>query len=219
QRGAPAAAQGGRAGGGMNTDGVLALVREDLRGFAGYSSARTEALDGEIWLNANESAWANPADGDGACRRYPDPQPVALREALAGLYGVRPEQLLVGRGSDEAIDLLVRATCRAGRDGVLVTPPVFGMYAVSARLQDAPLPDGPRLEVPLLDGPGAGLVPDFDAIAQAATARRAKLVFLCSPSNPGGAGVPLDGIAALARQLEGSSLVIVDEAYGEFSDL
>src|SRR5690606_11083138 len=95
-----------------------------------------------------------------------------------------------------------------------VTPPVFGMYGVSARLQDAPL-----LEVPLLDDPGAGLVPDFDAIAQTATARRAKLVFLCSPSNPGGAGVPLDGIAALARQLQASSLVIVDEAYGAFSDL
>ena len=198
----------------MNTDGVLALVREDLRGFAGYSSARTENLDGEIWLNANESAWANPADGGGACRRYPDPQPAALREVLAGLYGVRPEQLLVGRGSDEAIDLLMRATCRAGHDAVLVTPPVFGMYAVSARLQDAPL-----LEVPLLDDPEAGLVPDFDAIAQAATERRAKLVFLCSPSNPGGAGVPLDGIAALARRLEDTSLVIVDEAYGEFSDL
>ncbi len=198
----------------MNTDGVLALVREDLRGFAGYSSARTEALDGEIWLNANESAWANPADGDGACRRYPEPQPAALRDALAGLYGVRPQQLLIGRGSDEAIDLLVRATCRAGRDAVLVTPPVFGMYAVSARLQDAPL-----LEVPLLDDPEAGLVPDSGAIAQVATDRRAKLVFLCSPSNPGGAGVSLDGIAALARRLDGTSLVIVDEAYGEFSDL
>src|SRR5690606_29539199 len=130
---APAPAQGV----GMNTrtGDVLSLVREDLRDFAGYSSARTEKLDGEVWLNANESAWANAADADAGCRRYPDPQPQALREALAGLYGVRPDQLLVGRGSDEAIDLLVRAVCTAGRDAVLSTPPVFGMYAVSARLQ------------------------------------------------------------------------------------
>jgi histidinol-phosphate aminotransferase len=195
------------------TGDVLSLVREDLRDFAGYSSARTEKLDGEVWLNANESAWANAADADAGCRRYPDPQPQALREALAGLYGVRPDQLLVGRGSDEAIDLLVRAVCTAGRDAVLSTPPVFGMYAVSARLQGAPL-----VEVPLLDDAEAGLVPDFDAIAREALAQSAKLVFLCSPSNPGGAAVALDDIAALARRLDGRALVVVDEAYGEFSD-
>lgn len=198
----------------MNADGVLALVREDLRGFAGYSSARSASLEGEIWLNANESAWANPADIGASCRRYPDPQPAALCTALAALYGVRPEQLLVGRGSDEAIDLLVRATCVAGRDPVLVTPPVFGMYAVSARLQGAPL-----LEVPLRDDADRGLVPDMDAIARLALARGAKLVFLCSPSNPGGQAIALDEVAALARVLAGRSLVVVDEAYGEFSDL
>ena len=192
---------------------VLALVREDLRGFAGYSSARSEKLDGEIWLNANESAWANVADDGASCRRYPDPQPAALREALADLYGVAPQQLLIGRGSDEAIDLLVRATCNPGRDAVLVTPPVFGMYAVSARLQAAPL-----VEVPLLDDAEAGLVPDFAAIGDAAIAHGAKLVFLCSPSNPGGAAIAPDDIAALARRLEGRAIVVVDEAYGEFSE-
>src|SRR5690606_10557165 len=110
--------------------------------------------------------------------------------------------------------LLVRATCVAGRDAVLVTPPVFGMYAVSARLQDAPL-----LEVPLLDDPVAGLVPDLAAIARLATERGAKLVFLCSPSNPGGQAIALAEVAALARELGGRSVVVVDEAYGEFSDL
>ena len=196
------------------TDGVLALVREDLRGFAGYSSARTEKLEGDLWLNANESAWRNDADADASCRRYPDPQPPALRAALADLYGVSPERLVVGRGSDEAIDLLVRATCVAGRDAVLVTPPVFGMYAVSARLQGAPL-----VEAPLRDDPQAGLVPDFAAIEREALARSAKLVFLCSPSNPGGAAIALDDVAALARRLDGRALVVVDEAYGEFSDV
>ncbi len=200
----------------MSTDpsGVLALVREDLRDFAGYSSARSARLEGEIWLNANESAWANAADPDAGCRRYPDPQPGALREALCALYGVRPEQLVVGRGSDEAIDLLVRATCRPGRDAVLVTPPVFGMYAVSARLQGAPL-----VEVPLRDDARDGLVPDFAAIGREALAREARLVFLCSPSNPGGAAIALDDIAALVRRLAGRALVVVDEAYGEFSEV
>jgi len=198
----------------MNTAGsdVLALVREDLRDFAGYSSARSARLDGEIWLNANESAWANLADDEGGCRRYPDPQPAALCAALAGLYGVSPARLVVGRGSDEAIDLLVRATCRPGTDAVLVTPPVFGMYAVSARLQGAPL-----LEVALRDDPRAGLVPAFDAIAETALAHAARLVFLCAPSNPGGAAIALEDIATLARRLAGRALVVVDEAYGEFS--
>jgi len=191
---------------------VLDLVREDLRGFAGYRSARTEALGGEVWLNANESAWANPADTQARCRRYPEPQPEALRAALAALYGVAPERLLVGRGSDEAIDLLVRTACVPGRDAVLVTPPVFGMYAVSARLQGAPL-----VEVPLLDT-AEGLVLDTDAVVSAVRGGPVKLVFLCSPSNPGGVAIPPEQVAAVAEAARGRALVVVDEAYVEFSD-
>ena len=191
---------------------VLPLVRPDLRDFAGYKSARSEALRGEVWLNANESAWANPADGQGRSRRYPDPQPPALRARLAQVYGVAPEQLLVGRGSDEAIDLLVRALCVPGQDAIVVTPPVFGMYVVCARLQGARI-----IEVPLVDG-DAGFVADLDAIREAALDQGAKLVFLCSPSNPAGSAIPLDGIKALAHALEGHALVVVDEAYGEFAD-
>jgi len=190
---------------------ILDLVRDDLRGFAGYKSARTEALRGEIWLNANESAWANPADAGARCRRYPDPQPAALRDALSALYAVGAERLLIGRGSDEAIDLLVRATCVPGRDRVLVTPPVFGMYAVSARLQGAPLH-----EVPLVDGED-GFVPDVAAIAGVVAAQPVKLVFLCSPSNPGGRSIPLRDIVAIAEAARGDALVVVDEAYAEFS--
>lgn len=191
---------------------ILPLVRPDLRDFAGYKSARSEALSGDVWLNANESAWANPADGDGRSRRYPDPQPPALRARLADLYGVAPAALLVGRGSDEAIDLLVRVLCVPGQDAIVVTPPVFGMYAVCARLQGAPV-----IEVPLVDG-AAGFSADLDAIRDAALARRAKLVFLCSPSNPAGSAIPLADIAALASALEGKAVVVVDEAYGEFAD-
>ncbi|KAF1708004.1 histidinol-phosphate transaminase [Pseudoxanthomonas sacheonensis] len=193
--------------------GLLDLVREDLRDFTGYKSARSESLQGGVWLNANESAWANPADAKATSRRYPDPQPAALRSALAGLYGCEESQLLIGRGSDEAIDLLVRALCNPGRDAVIVTPPVFGMYAVCARLQDAPV-----IEVPLRDG-ADGFVADLDAVAAMAVESNAKLVFLCSPSNPAGSAIPLAEIERLAERIEGKALLVVDEAYGEFSDL
>ena len=196
----------------MNASSVLSLVREDLRAFAGYSSARSSALVGDVWLNANESAWANPADSQGSARRYPEPQPEALRVRLAALYGCTPEQLLIGRGSDEAIDLLVRALCEPGRDAVLVTPPVFGMYAVCARLQNAPL-----LEVPLLDSE-SGLNADIDAIIATALSGKAKLVFLCTPSNPAGSSIALGEIERVATALRGRAVVVVDEAYGEYAE-
>jgi len=191
---------------------VLSLLRPDLRAFAGYSSARSSALQGDVWLNANESAWANPADVDGSSRRYPDPQPAALVQALADLYGVAPTQLLVGRGSDEAIDLLVRAFCRPGQDAVLVTSPVFGMYAVCARLQGARL-----LDVPLRGRDGA-LQADIDAVIATARGQGARLVFLCSPSNPAGSEIALADIARAAEALAGQALVVVDEAYIEYSE-
>jgi histidinol-phosphate aminotransferase len=178
------------------------LVRADLRDFAGY-----------VWLNANESALPNLADDKDSCRRYPEPQPQRLRVALAQLYGCRPDQLMVGRGSDEAIDLLVRTLCAPGRDGVLVTPPVFGMYAVSARVQGAPL-----VEVPLRDQ-GDRFDVDFEAIAGVVDAGGAKLVFLCSPSNPTGGAIPIEAIALLARRCEGRAIIVVDEAYGEYSEV
>ncbi|MCD9033049.1 histidinol-phosphate transaminase [Luteimonas sp. Y-2-2-4F] len=193
--------------------GALALLREDLRDFAGYASARSARLAGRDWLNANEAPWPSPADAEGGSRRYPEPQPPALVAALSALYGVAPARLLVGRGSDEAIDLLVRAACRPGRDAVLVTPPVFGMYAVSARLQGAPL-----LEVPLADGED-GFAPDFARIERAARDGGARIVFLCSPANPTGGAIAPGDVARLAEALRDRALVVVDEAYAEFSDV
>ncbi|QNP40473.1 histidinol-phosphate transaminase [Lysobacter solisilvae (ex Woo and Kim 2020)] len=190
---------------------VLDLVRADLRDFTGYRSARSDRLDGSVWLNANESPWANPADADGTLRRYPEPQPQRLRAALAELYGVEPAQLLAGRGSDEGIDLLLRALCRPGSDAVVVTTPTFGMYAVCARLHGAEVVD-----VPLLEGEG-GYACDFAAVGDAAERRAAKIVFLCSPGNPGGNLLPLDAIAALAQRLRDRCVVVVDEAYLEFA--
>lgn len=188
------------------------LVREDLRGFAGYRSARSSKVEGDVWLNANESPWPNPSDDAGRLRRYPDPQPATLRAAMASRYGCEPDQLLLGRGSDEGIDLLVRALCRPGADAVVVTPPTFGMYEVCARLHGARV-----LEVPLVDGDG-GFECEFDAVEEAAVAGGAKLVFLCSPGNPAGNALPLERIEALAGRLQGRALVVVDEAYVEFAE-
>ncbi|MFC0677863.1 histidinol-phosphate transaminase [Lysobacter korlensis] len=191
---------------------VLDLVREDLRAFAGYKSARSDRLEGAVWLNANESPWSNAGNPDGSARRYPDPQPQRLRERLSALYGCDPGQLLVGRGSDEAIDLLVRALCRPGNDAILITSPTFGMYAVNARLHGCRVVD-----VPLVDE-SAGWRCDFDAVAVAAREQGARIVFLCSPGNPTGTLLPLEQVVSLAETLEGRALVAVDEAYLEYAD-
>ena len=187
---------------------VLDLARAEIRALQPYSSARMEAGGGQVWLNANESAWAPTGDTGAGYNRYPQPQPEALVDVLARLYGVRREQLLVGRGSDEAIDLLVRAFCRAGRDAILIQPPTFGMYAVSARIQDAGV-----IEVPLR----RDFTLDVDAVL-AATTEAVKLVFVCTPNNPAGNVVPRADIERLARALDGRALLVVDEAYVEFAD-
>ena len=167
-----------------------------------------EASGGSVLLNANESPWPPPHDAGCALNRYPDPQPAALLEALAGLYGVAREQILIGRGSDEAIDLLTRAFCRAGRDAVLIMPPTFGMYALCARVQGAAV-----IEVPL----DAQFAVDVPAVLAALSAE-VKLVYLCAPNNPSGGAVPRAVVETLAVALAGRALLVVDEAYVEFAD-
>jgi histidinol-phosphate aminotransferase len=190
---------------------VLDLVRPDLRDFAGYASARRSQAQGAIWLNANESPLPSPADPGGRLNRYPEPQPTQLRARLAELYGVAPAALMVTRGSDEGIDLLVRAFCRAGVDAVAIATPCFGMYAVSARLQGAPL-----VEVPLRD---AGLAWAFDlpGLVDAVAARGARIVFLCSPANPTGQYLALHEIRQLAQDIGDRAILVVDEAYVEYA--
>ncbi|GGY22408.1 histidinol-phosphate aminotransferase [Rhodanobacter panaciterrae] len=187
---------------------VLDLARPEIRAMQPYSSARMEASGGQVFLNANESAWPPVGDDGLGCNRYPEPQPAALVEALATLYGVRREQLLVGRGSDEAIDLLVRAFCRAGEDAILIQPPTFGMYAVCARIQNAGVS-----EVALQ----ADFTLDVDTILAAVTPA-VKLVFICTPNNPTGQLVPRASVEQLAQALADRALLVVDEAYVEFTD-
>lgn len=186
---------------------VLDLARAELRAMQPYSSARMEAQGGRILLNANESAWP-PFDGDVDSHRYPEPQPRLLVEALANLYGMREDEVLVGRGSDEAIDLLVRAFCRAERDAILIAPPTFGLYAVCARIQNAGV-----LEAPLRENGAL----DVEALLAAVTAA-VKLVLVCAPNNPTGAGVARADIERLLTGLSGRALLVVDEAYVEFAD-
>jgi len=187
---------------------VLDLARPEIRAMQPYSSARMEASGGQVLLNANESAWLPVGDVGVGCNRYPDPQPVALVDALALLYGVRREQLLIGRGSDEAIDLLVRAFCRAGEDAILIQPPTFGMYSVCAKIQNAGV-----VEVPLK----SDFTLDVDAVLAALTPA-VKLVFICTPNNPTGQLVPRASVERLAQALAGRALLVVDEAYVEFVD-
>ncbi|HEX7112028.1 MAG TPA: histidinol-phosphate transaminase [Mizugakiibacter sp.] len=188
---------------------VLDLARPEIRALQPYSSARMEASGGRVLLNANESPWPPSGDDGRGLNRYPDPQPAALVARLAALYGVAPERLLLGRGSDEVIDLLVRAFCRAGADAVVVCPPTFGMYAVSASVQGAEV-----IEAPLTDG----FALDADALLVAVT-QAVKLVFLCSPNNPTGGVVPLATLERLLAALRGRALLVVDEAYLEFADM
>ena len=187
----------------------LELVRADLREFAGYASARRQAQGGSVLLNANESPWAAPGDSLGL-NRYPSPQPEALLAALADLYQVDAGSLLVGRGSDEAIDLLVRACCEAGRHAVLISPPTFGMYAVCARVQNAGI-----VRVPLRAERGFAL--DVEAVLEAVD-DSVRMVFVCSPNNPSGGIVPIPALRRLAEGLDGRALLVVDEAYAEFAE-
>src|SRR5579883_236548 len=139
---------------------VERLARPEVVRLAPYEPAQSGGP--YTRLHANESPWRLRGDGSQAgLNRYPEPQSPPLRERLAKLYEVSPEQLLITRGSDEAIDLLVRAFCRPGEDAVLICPPTFGMYAVAAHIQGAPL-----VSVPLRGEAGFAL--DAPAVADAA---------------------------------------------------
>ncbi len=189
-------------------DPVLALVRPDILALTAYSSARKESKGGRVWLDANENP-ETPSVHKPLLNRYPEPQPADLVAQLATLYGVAPAQVLVTRGSDEGIDLLLRTFCRAGQDAILITPPTYGMYVVAAGIQGARV-----VTVPLIREKDFAL--DAAAVLQSATPG-VKLVFLCSPNNPTGNLLDRAGVLSLVRSLAGRAVVVVDEAYVDFS--
>lgn len=181
---------------------VRRLVRPHLLGAEPYVTARSKHRGG-ILLDANENPFGPPASGGGDLHRYPDPRSGGLRAALAARFGVEPDRLWIGNGSDEALDVLLRAVAGPG-DTAVVPVPTYGLYAARARVH------GVRVtEVPLDDDF------DLDLPATQEAARTARVVFLCSPNNPTGNLLSRDRVLALAA--EASALVVVDEAYVEFS--
>jgi histidinol-phosphate aminotransferase len=186
----------------------LALARPEIVALQPYEHAAWEPQLER--LHANELPWRPAGDHSMAgLNRYPEPQPRALVEALARLYAVAPASVLVGRGSDEAIDLLTRGFCRAGLDSIVVCPPTFGMYAVAARIQGAEV-----TRVPL--SPAAGFALD-EAALLASLSERVKLVFVCSPNNPTGNLLDEAALLRIAAALAGRALLVIDEAYVEFA--
>jgi len=188
---------------------ILNLVRPEIRELRPYVAAQFEA--GMLRLNANETPWPPPGDDSpNGLNHYPDVRPIALTRRLAEHYGLQPEQLLVTRGSSDAIDLLVRCFCRAKQDDIVICPPTFGMYEVYAQLQGAG-----TIKVPLLKSDGYAL--DVEAIKRSWNTR-CKLLFICSPNNPTGNRILTEQIDELCKFLTGRGLVIIDAAYVEFAD-
>ena len=187
---------------------VLDLARPELRGIRPYVPGAYEP--GCIRLNANESPWrALGDDSERGLNIYPPPRPTVLQEKLAAYYRIEQRQILVTRGSSEAIDVLIRGFCAAGRDKILVCPPTFDMYRLYAGIQKAGV-----VRVPLLAERDFAL--DTDAILAALDAS-VKIVFICSPNNPTGQSMARDDIERVCRATAGRALVVVDEAYHEFA--
>ncbi|MEX1267180.1 MAG: histidinol-phosphate transaminase, partial [Woeseia sp.] len=187
---------------------IDAIVRPEIATLKAYVTA--EQVSATVRLNANEaphSPW-QPDTRDGL-NRYPEIRPQRLEARLAQLFDTDPAALLATRGSSEAIDALIRAFCRPYTDNIVVTPPTFSMYRVYADVQAAE-----TINVPLRAEQDFAL--DTDAVLEACTPET-KLVFICSPNNPTGALVSRNDILALVQSRAGQSLVVVDEAYLEFS--
>ena len=186
---------------------VANLARPEIAALRPYEAAARQQLT--VRLNANEVPWETGADPGEALNRYPPVRPWQLRDRLAELYGVSRQQLLVSRGSSEAIDLLIRVFCRPGLDNIVITPPTFGMYRVYSEIQGAEVRTVP-LE-PELDF--AFSIPQLLQAADDAS----KLLFVCSPNNPTGNSLASSDLETLLSKRSGRSLLVVDEAYIEFS--
>jgi histidinol-phosphate aminotransferase len=188
------------------------LARSQITRLKPYSAAHQQQETTR--LNANEVPWENGKDASIEAlqhhlNRYPQVRPWQLRDRLADHYGVLPQQLLVTRGSSEAIDLLVRVFCSPSEDNVIVTPPTFGMYRVYADIQQAEVR-------PIILQAREDFQLNPAQVAAAADAHT-KIVFLCSPNNPTGNSFSAVNLESILENRHGQSLVVVDEAYIEFS--
>lgn len=177
------------------------LLRPNIAALTPYSTARDE-YSGPIgvFLDANESPY------DNGCNRYPDPHQARLKARIGALKGIPAENLFLGNGSDEAIDLVFRLFCEPGRDNAVAIAPSYGMYTVAAAINDI------AVRQVLLEE-------DFSLDTEkllAAADDRTKVLFLCSPNNPSGNAFPKEQLLGIIRRFPG--IVVVDEAYIDFSD-
>lgn len=178
------------------------ITRENVKGLKPYSSARDEYIsDGSemVFLDANENPFENGVN------RYPDPQQRSLKAVLANQKGVTNENILLGNGSDEVLDLLFRAFCEPKEDNVISLPPTYGMYKVLSGINNIE-----NREVLLTDD----FQPNVQAILKTIDSN-SKLLFICSPNNPTGNSLSEENITKLLNSFNG--LVVIDEAYIDFS--
>jgi histidinol-phosphate aminotransferase len=180
------------------------ILRENIKNTKPYSSARDEYKGNEgVFLDANENPIGSVTDQ--SYNRYPDPLQREVKNRLAALKNVKPEQIFLGNGSDEAIDLLYRAVCKPGIDNVITMPPTYGMYEVSANINDIAIKEVP-------------LSPDFEIRTEAvisAIDKNTKMIFVCSPNNPTGNSLNAESIEKIINAFDG--IVAIDEAYIDFS--
>lgn len=180
------------------------LLRDNIKKLIPYSSARDEFKgEASVLLDANENAFGSPLDHH--YNRYPDPLQHQVKEKLTNIKGVPVDNIFLGNGSDEAIDILFRAFCKPGVDNVVLVPPTYGMYEVSANINDVQV-----RKVNLT----ADYQLDLEGIAEALD-MHTKIIFVCSPNNPTGNSINRQDIETLLVNFKG--LVVVDEAYINFS--
>lgn len=180
----------------------LNYVRPNILALEPYSTARDEFSGGEIsaWLDANENPFNN------GLNRYPDPRHLHLKKLIAELKGVKPEQVFIGgSGSDEAIDIIYRVFCVPGKDNAVAIAPTYGVYKVSAAINDI------EYRSVLLN---SDFTIDKDRVLRACD-KNSKVIWICSPNNPTGNSFSVEDILYLADNFEG--ILAVDEAYADFS--
>ena len=180
------------------------ILRENIKNLTPYSSARDEYQgEASVFLDANENSFGSPLDA--AYNRYPDPLQYDVKKRLSEIKGVPIRNIFLGNGSDEAIDILFRSFCNPGVDNVILVPPTYGMYEVSANINDIKIKKIPLTEDFQLN---------LEGIAEAID-DHTKLIFICSPNNPTGNSINRDDIETLLANFNG--VVVVDEAYINFS--
>ena len=179
---------------------INSLQRENIKNLRPYSTARDEYKgQASIYLDANENSFGSPLPAD--YNRYPDPLQLDLKDAISKIKGVPIENTFLGNGSDEAIDLLYRAFCEPGKDNVIILPPTYGMYEVSANINNVEV-----RKVNLL----SNFQLDLDGIAEAIDSNT-KIIFICSPNNPTGNAIIRTDIETVLANFQG--LIVIDEAY------